>query len=389
MSSAPEDFSGTRGPAQAGAFAAAEQPHGATGSPATAPAAAPTAEGGFWDVPDAPDFDPNLAEQHASKVFALWELAPAPAESIGDSPHSDQSRGAEQVSAAASVLAREEGLAVAGSVRRPAATAPGVEALSVSVESSEAGRFDSLHESPARRRSGAERHAMVGVAALVVGSVIAGAAALFSPPSRPPSGNVEPEASASTQTSASTLPAVPPVGTVSTTPPVEAVGEPRTPPSASFSPNSPSAPMGGTPAPRVTPPPGTRWLRVRTTPPHATLLLDGANVSNPFTGELPLGSTHTLVASAEGYRTATVTIALTRDQNVVMQLERVPPPSSAPAGTAFGGLAANQRMDRPPTEATSSARSSRERAPRIATPRGRSSGGMRARGAGFVTENPY
>jgi hypothetical protein len=136
--------------------------------------------------------------------------------------------------------------------------------------------------------------------------------------------------------------------------------------------------------PPAPPPPQLARLTVNTIPPTARLLLDGQQVANPYSEELPLGSRHALVALAEGHRAATREITLNDAQTLTLTLEERPavvstPP--APAPRARTAPPARARVARPAPRArvrpAPVARRTTQPAPR------------RRRGAGFVTDNPY
>ena len=75
--SSPAEESSTSAVPERAAPAAAPEP-GVNGSQVPA-AAAPSGEAGMWSAVDAApkDFDELAAEHEASKVFALWEIAPS------------------------------------------------------------------------------------------------------------------------------------------------------------------------------------------------------------------------------------------------------------------------------------------------------------------------
>jgi hypothetical protein len=449
MSSAPEDPSQTR-PAAAPAEPAAAA--GATSSAATngaddqhrkgaaLPVEAPREENDFWSVPDAPGFDPEQAEQHASKVFALWEIAPAITNAAIDSTQAAVSAG-DEVWAAAGATATVEvppGTVAASAAGAPeradafaalssaseAAAARGaaiVEGPPISVSSPGRTPAESTEELPRLPEARSTRHALLAVAALVGVGAVVGAFSLLSNPSPNASVSADiptlapPPATVSAAAPATAAPATssrgeerpPVVGEVAPLPLPAAVasaapGSPdraeaaRTsaaeppssaPPSAepTARPQAAPAPQVGSaalPPPRVAPPPPMRRLQIRTMPPGATLLVDGTPVANPYRVELPLGSTHTVTATAEGYVTSTQTVTLARDRELVVQLERVRPPPLPPQAQA----SASARP--PPPSSPAAAQARPERAPRVATTiRPRS--GVSAHGAGFVTESPY
>lgn len=130
--------------------------------------------------------------------------------------------------------------------------------------------------------------------------------------------------------------------------------------------------------PAEPPPPTTAALVVRTTPPSATLTLDGETVANPYDGQVEIGSSHRLVAELDGYRAARQSVRVNRDRELTLTLRR------APQQTASTGRRSGRRGRR----GASSGRSRRGRGRRGG---GRSGGGRSGgRGGGtFVSESPY
>jgi hypothetical protein len=114
-------------------------------------------------------------------------------------------------------------------------------------------------------------------------------------------------------------------------------------------------------APAPIPP---RRLRIRTVPTSATLFLDGRTVANPYDGRLPDGSSHALIARADGFHDTTQQIELSADRELLLRLE----PNSPQRATS-----SHDHHSRSET------RASRRRAAQRSRPHG----------AGFVTESPY
>jgi hypothetical protein len=92
-------------------------------------------------------------------------------------------------------------------------------------------------------------------------------------------------------------------------------------------------------------------LQVRAVPDAAQLWLDGQRMSNPFDTRLPLGSKHKLEAKQEGYEASSQTIRIESDARLTITLRRETPPPAPHMNV------------KPLPDA--------------------------ARGAGFVTSNPY
>jgi serine/threonine-protein kinase len=103
-------------------------------------------------------------------------------------------------------------------------------------------------------------------------------------------------------------------------------GQPQTPASASSRTAAVSAPE----VQPVPPPRNAVHLRVEVSPPAATLFLDDSRLDgNPFEGDLTSdGARHTIRAEAQGYRSESRAVDLTKPLELVLQLE--PLPASVP-----------------------------------------------------------
>ena len=96
---------------------------------------------------------------------------------------------------------------------------------------------------------------------------------------------------------------------------------------------SPAPTTAATPTPSPALPAPAR-VQVRTVPPNAQLTLDGADLPNPFSGELPRGSARRLlVAKAHGYQNESLWAVFDRDQELVLALKPLGSPSRPPPHT--------------------------------------------------------
>ncbi len=145
---------------------------------------------------------------------------------------------------------------------------------------------------------------------------------------------------------------------------------------------------------------------ISSTPADATLLLDGTTISNPFTGDLEVGSEHTLSAQLDGYVEHSTTFTASEEAARITPtlspeppVEPVEPPPAAAAApepvavqaspTQSSRASARRRASRARRRARAAARAPRRsrtarQQPTSSRPRAR-----HAQGAGFVTDNPY
>ncbi len=101
-------------------------------------------------------------------------------------------------------------------------------------------------------------------------------------------------------------------------------------------------------------------LSIRTTPPNATITVDGEDVGrSPYRGEVERsGRVHMLRATAEGYRPAVERVRFDQDREVVMRLAKRPPrrpprdsarpprqPTKRPASPPSGGFRRDNPFD--------------------------------------------
>ncbi len=144
---------------------------------------------------------------------------------------------------------------------------------------------------------------------------------------------------------------------------------------------TPSSPAPAAALARNAPaPPKTVRLRVATEPRQATLLLNGAAVTNPFDARLPLAGTYQLEARAPGHEPAQRTISLAREERISLVLTRVlaravthapPTPTRPTIARAEARIRPVAHRAPPPT-----ARASRPKP-------------AKSQGAGFVADSPY
>ncbi|UJR80293.1 hypothetical protein [Sandaracinus amylolyticus] len=421
MSSAVED------PSPSTDRAPTAQANEASGTP---PAA--TDEGGFWGAAKG-EFDDTAAEKHASKVFALWELGPDLAQpasgasqagseaaatedvwsAVGETEKLDAAaatieahRAALAEAAAAHAAAQAAEAAAAASATAAAAASDGIDfappaPISTAPVAQTHGRVpsrprqaarphepapstverspDVTSELPALPQSSSTRNALIGAAAVVALLVVAFGASMMSGSSEPAStAAIAPSAApAAPAVTTAAAPQAPPTSAVAPTIEPEPVAAPEPVVAAPEPVAAAPEPVVATPEPVAAlppPPPPMRRLRVRTDPERATLLLDGQPVNNPFDGRLPEGSSHTLVARAEGRVDATESVELSADRTLTLRLERTPPPprvaTPRPRTTASRPPRATASRPRPATTVRPRASSSRS-------------------GSGFVTESPY
>ncbi|MET0390614.1 MAG: hypothetical protein ABW321_31875, partial [Polyangiales bacterium] len=121
----------------------------------------------------------------------------------------------------------------------------------------------------------------------------------------------------------------------------------RAPLVAAAEPPAPPRPRAEAPAPAAPAP----LLAVRALPEGARLWLDGQSMANPFDVRLPRGSKHKIEARSEGYEASAQTVRIESDAKLTITLRRVLPPPAP-------------HVEVKPL-------------------------GSQARGAGFVTTNPY
>ncbi|HEX2568115.1 MAG TPA: serine/threonine-protein kinase [Polyangia bacterium] len=112
------------------------------------------------------------------------------------------------------------------------------------------------------------------------------------------------------------------------------------PPAGPALPPHPSAVTAPPPAlPKPPGPPTAIRLRVRTIPATAQLLLDGAELANPFTGTFDRGDTrHLLVARSHEHRDQSTWVIFDHDQELTLVLQPLPPGKHA-ASRPSGGSA--------------------------------------------------
>ncbi|HSN97230.1 MAG TPA: serine/threonine-protein kinase, partial [Candidatus Nanopelagicales bacterium] len=98
-------------------------------------------------------------------------------------------------------------------------------------------------------------------------------------------------------------------------------------------PAAPGADPAGAQGTPPAPSPSGVDITLRFTPPHATVILDGARVEgNPFRGRFPRdGSAHQLEVRADGFRADRRVLAFDRDHDITIDLPRDGAPGSAPA----------------------------------------------------------
>lgn len=274
-------------------------------------------------------FDDYAAEEHASKVFALWELAPPePGADFGEKPEEDLGE-------------------TSSAPEEPPVAEDALEVESASVQD------EAL---PGLPRARSTRNVLLGGALLAISLLVGGGIAIFSGaspnPVPPPPSPVAPPAPVVEAPAPTPVVELPPERTPIVEPQA-AVPTPIPAPTA-----APALPEPAVPAPAEPPAPVLRRLRIRTVPSSATLSLDGRTVANPYDGRLPDGSSHTATAQAADFRERTQRIELHEDRELTLRLEPTAPASR--------------------DSATPEPRHHEPRRPRA-----------RPRGAGFVTESPY
>lgn len=165
--------------------------------------------------------------------------------------------------------------------------------------------------------------------------------------------------------------------TVEPQPEIERGEEPPEPAPSPPTEARPSTPVASAPPePEPGPRPTSARLQVQTVPASAQLTIDGRPVPSPFDGELPFGA-HRVEATAEGHRPASRTVRLRGAEAITLTLTPLPPPApprERPAAPAREPSIASGVRPALPT----SIPRERRAAPRPG-----------ARGAGFVTDNPY
>ncbi len=110
-------------------------------------------------------------------------------------------------------------------------------------------------------------------------------------------------------------------------------------------------------------------LRLKTTPPEATVTVDGVPFENPFEGEVDQGGEHLFVARADGYQTERLRVRFDSDRRVQMDLSPVQKKTAKARRRTrpTAHSAPPRRAPKPAAQSTSSAR----------------------KPATFVTDNPY
>jgi len=108
-------------------------------------------------------------------------------------------------------------------------------------------------------------------------------------------------------------------------------------------------------------------LQITTRPASAQLVLDGSPVGNPYDAMHPQGGSHVVEATAPGYRAQNLTIELSRQRSVALELEKAPAQAAAP----------------PEPAARKPARAKRPRAPRP------SKAAAPKKDVAFSSESPY
>jgi pyruvate dehydrogenase E2 component (dihydrolipoamide acetyltransferase) len=391
-------------------------------------------EDGAWGAET--DFD-NL-EKEASKIFALWEFAPADA----SAPAAPASEPATSTSAAEVdetwAPADTEVLPNAAPVEEPAAStlrdiaapivaaasaaapivaAPNVASVIVAAEpvatpiaftapapaiATPTGLPDLPAVAPVRMASNAPPAAAAPAARVVAARPVAEIEEAPTLPSQPnyvllvaaavailtlaggTVGYFMVGSSNETPVAAATRPA--PIAPTVAAPPPIAPAVPVAPAPVAVAPVAPAVPVVVAPvatavapvAPAPPPPPETHRLRVRITPSDATLVLDGVQVVNPLDREIVEG-THQLTASREGYEPASQEVDLSRSREVAIRLHAIPAPvvATAPAAPRTPPHTTTPRAPRTTTPRTTT--------PRTTTPRTTTGSGHGT----FVTESPY
>lgn len=171
-------------------------------------------------------------------------------------------------------------------------------------------------------------------------------------PAAAPAAELKPAAATTEpKPAAATAPVAKPVASAPSPTPAQAPAKPAAEPQRPAAAATPASALAAAPAaPKAPDPVRPPLLMVRAVPEAAQLWLDGQRMTNPFDTRLPLGSKHKIEAKQEGYETSSQTIRIESDARLTITLRRENP---APE-------------------------------PNIKTqpPDG-------ARGAGFVTSNPY
>lgn len=155
-------------------------------------------------------------------------------------------------------------------------------------------------------------------------------------------------------------------------PPAAEPAEPAEPPAEALEATAPASATEPEVTAAAEPEPVLVALQITTRPAGAQLLLDGAPVANPYDALHPKGGSHVVEASAPGYRAQNVTIELTKQQSVALELERAP---------AAADKAADDKAAPAPAKAAEPPRAKR---PRPARP-----SKAEPKGAAFTTESPY
>ncbi len=124
-------------------------------------------------------------------------------------------------------------------------------------------------------------------------------------------------------------------------------------------PAPPAAPVPGpaaspaSPAPAAAPEPAFVTVKVRVSPDHATITIDGAHVtSNPFSGKYAAdGAIHRLRATAPGYLPQVEAVEFTGNVNVNLSLARDVPPRVAPTASSAPAHPVRSPPAKPPDHA--------------------------------------